>query len=36
MNLPFVNAHSATTCGTAIDAMGADHLENTWFAKAAG
>jgi peptide/nickel transport system substrate-binding protein len=32
MNLPFVNAHSATTCGTDIDALGSDHLENTWFA----
>ncbi len=36
MNLPFVNAHSATTCGTAIDALGSDHLEDTWFAKGAG
>ncbi len=33
MNLPFVNAHSATTCGTAIDALGSDHLESTWIAK---
>jgi peptide/nickel transport system substrate-binding protein len=32
MNLPFVNAHSATTCGTSIDALGSDHLEDTWFA----
>jgi peptide/nickel transport system substrate-binding protein len=32
MNLPFVNAHSANTCGTAIDALGSDHLEDTWFA----
>jgi peptide/nickel transport system substrate-binding protein len=32
MNLPFVNAHTATTCGTAIDALGSDHLEDTWFA----
>jgi peptide/nickel transport system substrate-binding protein len=31
MNLPFVNAHSARTCGTAIDALGSDHLEDTWF-----
>jgi peptide/nickel transport system substrate-binding protein len=30
MNLPFVNAHSATTCGTDIDALGSDHLEDTW------
>jgi peptide/nickel transport system substrate-binding protein len=33
MNLPFVNAHSATTCGTDIDALGSDHLEDTWLAK---
>jgi peptide/nickel transport system substrate-binding protein len=32
MNLPYVNAHSARTCGTAIDALGSDHLEDTWFA----
>jgi ABC-type transport system substrate-binding protein len=32
MNLPFVNAHTATTCGTEIDALGSDHLEDTWFA----
>jgi peptide/nickel transport system substrate-binding protein len=31
MNLPFVNAHAATTCGTNIDALGSDHLEDTWF-----
>jgi peptide/nickel transport system substrate-binding protein len=35
MDLPFVNAHSTTTCGTAIDALGSDHLEDTWFAKGA-
>jgi ABC-type transport system substrate-binding protein len=35
MNLPFVNAHSASVCGTAIDALGSDHLEDTWFAKKA-
>jgi hypothetical protein len=34
MNLPYVNAHTANTCGTAIDALGSDHLEDTWFAKA--
>jgi peptide/nickel transport system substrate-binding protein len=32
MNLPYVNAHSARTCDTAIDALGSDHLEDTWFA----
>ncbi len=36
MNLPFVNAHTATTCGTAIDALGSDHLEDTWFGKGGG
>jgi hypothetical protein len=34
MNLPYVNAHTDKTCGTAIDALGSDHLEDTWFAKA--
>jgi peptide/nickel transport system substrate-binding protein len=34
MNLPYVNAHTTKTCGTAIDALGSDHLEDTWFAKA--
>jgi peptide/nickel transport system substrate-binding protein len=32
MNLPFVNAHRATTCGTDIDGLGSDHLEDTWLA----
>jgi peptide/nickel transport system substrate-binding protein len=36
MSLPFVNAHSASTCGTAIDALGSDHLEDTWLAKSGG
>lgn len=36
MSLPFVNAHSAQTCGTAIDALGSDHLEDTWLAKSGG
>lgn len=30
MNLPFVTAHTANTCATAIDALGSDHLEDTW------
>jgi len=34
MNLPFVNAHSATTCGTDSDALGSDHLEDTWLSSA--
>jgi peptide/nickel transport system substrate-binding protein len=33
MKIPFVNAHTANTCGTAIDALGSDHLEDTWIAK---
>jgi peptide/nickel transport system substrate-binding protein len=33
MNLPFVNAHLTSTCGTDIDALGSDHLEDTWLAK---
>jgi peptide/nickel transport system substrate-binding protein len=33
MNLPYVNAHTKNTCGTAIDALGSDHLEDTWLAK---
>ena len=32
MNLPFINAHSAKACGTEIDALGSDHLEDTWLA----
>lgn len=32
MNLPFVNAHTANVCGTTVNALGADHLENTWIA----
>jgi peptide/nickel transport system substrate-binding protein len=36
MNLPFVNAHTAATCGTAIDALGSDHLEDTWFGAQSG
>jgi peptide/nickel transport system substrate-binding protein len=33
LNLPFIDAHSATVCGTDLDGLGSDHLENTWFAK---
>jgi peptide/nickel transport system substrate-binding protein len=33
MNLPFVNAHSATTCGTDINALGADQLQDTWISQ---
>lgn len=34
MNLPFVNAHRTNVCGTSVNALGADHLENTWLGKA--
>ena len=34
MNLPFVNAHGSNLCGTAVNALGVDHLEDTWLAKA--
>lgn len=34
MNLPFVNAHRTNVCGTSVNALGVDHLENTWLAKA--
>lgn len=30
MDLPFVNAHAANVCGTSVNALGVDHLENTW------
>lgn len=32
MNLPFINAHANNVCGTDIDALGSDHLEDTWLA----
>jgi peptide/nickel transport system substrate-binding protein len=32
MDLPFINAHAKNVCGTDIDALGSDHLENTWVA----
>ncbi len=32
MNLPFVNAHGSNVCGTDVNALGVDHLENTWLA----
>ena len=34
MDLPFVNAHAANVCGTSVNALGVDHLENTWLGKA--
>jgi peptide/nickel transport system substrate-binding protein len=32
LNLPFIDAHLANVCGTDLDGLGSDHLENTWFA----
>lgn len=32
MNVPYVNAHGANVCGTSVNALGADHLEDTWIA----
>ncbi len=31
LHLPFINAHRANVCGTDLDGLGSDHLENTWF-----
>jgi peptide/nickel transport system substrate-binding protein len=33
LNLPFVNAHSTTVCGTYLNALGADSLQYTWIRK---
>jgi peptide/nickel transport system substrate-binding protein len=33
LHLPFINAHRANVCGTDLDGLGSDHLENTWFAR---
>jgi peptide/nickel transport system substrate-binding protein len=33
LKLPFINAHRSNLCGTDLDGLGSDHLENTWFAK---
>ena len=32
LNLPFIDAHSANVCGTNVDGLGSDHLEDTWLA----
>ncbi len=32
LKLPFIDAHLANVCGTNLDGLGSDHLENTWFA----
>lgn len=33
LSLPFLNAHRANVCGTYLDGLGSDHLEDTWLAK---
>jgi peptide/nickel transport system substrate-binding protein len=33
LSLPFVNAHQSSVCGTYLDGLGSDHLEDTWIAK---
>jgi peptide/nickel transport system substrate-binding protein len=33
LSLPFVNAHQSKVCGTYLDGLGSDHLEDTWIAK---
>jgi len=32
LKLPFIDAHAANVCGTHLDGLGSDHLEDTWFA----
>jgi peptide/nickel transport system substrate-binding protein len=34
INLPSITAHRTNVCGTDINALGADHLENTWLTTA--
>jgi ABC-type transport system substrate-binding protein len=33
LSLPFLNAHAKNVCGTYLDGLGSDHLEDTWIAK---
>jgi peptide/nickel transport system substrate-binding protein len=33
LSLPFLNAHRSNVCGTYLDGLGSDHLEDTWIAK---
>lgn len=33
LSLPFVNAHRSNVCGTYLDGLGSDHLEDTWLTK---
>ena len=35
LSLPFVNAHRSNVCGTYLDGLGSDHLEDTWIAQLA-
>jgi peptide/nickel transport system substrate-binding protein len=30
MDVPYVNVHRTNVCGTSVNALGADHLEDTW------
>jgi peptide/nickel transport system substrate-binding protein len=32
LSLPFVNAHRSNLCGSYLDGLGSDHLEDTWIA----
>jgi peptide/nickel transport system substrate-binding protein len=32
LHLPFINAHLPNVCGTNLDGLGSDHLEDTWLA----
>jgi peptide/nickel transport system substrate-binding protein len=36
MNVPYVSVHGTSVCATDINALGADHLEDTWVAAKAG
>jgi len=33
LSLPFVNAHRSNVCGTYLDGLGSDHLEDTWLTR---
>lgn len=33
LSLPFLNVHRNNVCGTYLDGLGSDHLEDTWIAK---
>ncbi|HEU4974132.1 MAG TPA: ABC transporter substrate-binding protein [Baekduia sp.] len=36
MDVPYVNVHGKSVCGTSVNALGVDHLEDTWIASSAG